>query len=84
MNWTGVSGRQISTGSAQIDPAKTDEIVDLFLMAAVATTVPIEGRIEYIFPLESRLPYETEKNCQLVSGIGIFQIYEITGFLMLI
>ena len=53
-------------------------------MAAVATTVPIEGRIEYIFPLESRLPYETEKNCQLVSGIGIFQIYEITGFLMLI
>lgn len=50
-------------------------------MAGVATTVPKDGRIEYIFPPESnKLPYETGKECQLVRLLihpfCLFQIYE--------
>lgn len=45
-------------------------------MAGVTTTVPIDGRIEYIFPPESnKLPYDTGKDCQLVSFV-YFKFYE--------
>ena len=44
------------------------------MMAAIATTIPQDGRIEYIFPPEMNLlPFDTGKECQLVSA---FQIYE--------
>ena len=58
----------------QLDPPHISEVVDLYLMAAIATSIPQDGRIEYVFPPEMNLlPYDTGKECQLVSP---FQIYE--------
>lgn len=58
----------IKTGNVQIDPSKIAEVVDLYLMASIATSIPADGSIEYIFPPEvTEQPYETVEGCTFVS-----------------
>ena len=46
------------------------EVVDLNLNAIIATTIPQDGRIEFIFPKEvKQLPYQTAEGCVLVSAV---------------
>ena len=63
----GVNGRDIRTGNVQLDPPKISEVVDLYLSANIATTIPQLGHIEYIFPSGSSVPFETQDGCKLVS-----------------
>ena len=60
-------GKDIRTGNVQLDPPKISEIVDLYLSANIATTIPKDGRFEYIFPKESKAPFQTQEGCLLVS-----------------
>lgn len=60
-----VHGKEILTGTVQLVPPKISEVVDLYLSANIATKVPQDGSIEYIFPAESAVPFETEEGCVL-------------------
>ena len=52
-----VDGKDIRTGNVQLDPPKISEVVDLYLSANIATKIPQEGYIEYIFPVDSKIPF---------------------------
>ena len=66
-----VTSREIRTGSVELDPPRISEIVDLYLNANLATTIPKDGSIEYIFPLEvTEIPVDiNNKVCILVSRV---------------
>jgi len=50
-------GKDILTGTVQLVPPKISEVVDLYLSANIATKIPQDGSIEYIFPTGSTAPY---------------------------
>ena len=63
LNVLGALGTEIRTGGVQLDPPKISEIVDLYLSASIATTIPEKGSIEYVFPEGSKIPFQTQEGC---------------------
>ena len=62
-------GDEIRTGGVQLDPPHINEVVDLYLTADPATPIPVDGKMEYIFPEEqTAIPFETNEGCVLVSS----------------
>ena len=69
--------REIRTGNVQLDPPQISEVVDLYLMAVPATTIPADGYIEYIFPLDLNEIATVTDDGSCVLEVSP-QVYEVT------